>query len=434
MKSNIIENNKNHLQDVIALIEMDLPSVNNLDAYVAKVKSKTDLRITVVNGDGVVIAESDYDKKDMHNHAARYEILEANNKEYSHTVRYSQTLKVDFLYVVKRITYKENIAYVRVSKSLGKLLKNFYSLLFNLGIAFFIVILIAFYISKAMGKKIVYDLEQVTDYLDEISNKNYKAAVKIKYFKEFLEISIVLKNLAKKLNNKDKQKRKYTAKLRLMNKQRDEILSAISHEFKNPIASIMGYAQTLQQDPKVDLRIRDKFLSKIISNAEKISKMLDRLALSVKLENRDLDIHLVDFDLAVLCEDIATNLLSKYKDRKIHVDVQKCIVNADKTMIELVLINLVDNALKYSQDDVTILLENNTLFVKDNGIGIQEEHIDKVTSKFYRVYKNSWDNSMGIGLAMVDYILKAHNTVLNIASKFGKGSSFSFSVKELLKK
>lgn len=102
-------------------------------------------------------------------------------------------------------------------------------------------------------------------------------------------------------------------------------------------------------------------------------------------------------------------------------------------MIELVLINLVDNALKYSDSDVKVVLKEDELYVKDRGIGIKEEHLDKVTSKFYRVKKNSWDNSMGIGLAMVSYILKMHKSKLEINSKFAQGSVFSFSLKEMLK-
>jgi len=103
-------------------------------------------------------------------------------------------------------------------------------------------------------------------------------------------------------------------------------------------------------------------------------------------------------------------------------------------MIELVLINLVDNALKYSDSDVKVVLKEDELYVKDRGIGIKEEHLDKVSSKFYRVKKNSWDNSMGIGLAMVSYILKMHKSKLDISSKFAEGSVFSFSLKEMLKK
>ncbi|MBU0721374.1 HAMP domain-containing histidine kinase [bacterium] len=434
LKSIIIDHNKRHLENAITLMQMTLKDIQDLDTYVQKVKETTGLRVTIINSEGLVIAESNTDKAEMDNHANRYEIMQANKENFSHITRYSNTLKVDFLYVAKKGVYKDKNIYIRLSMSLGQIMSDFYSLWSRLALVFFGIILISFYISKKMSERIVYDIEQITKYLDEISNKNYKAVIKTKYFYEFLQISLMLKNLVKKLSNREKQKRKYTAKLRLMNKQRNDILSAISHEFKNPVASIIGYAQTLEDDPDINPKIRTKFLSKISSNGDKISKMLDRLALSVKLENNDLKIHSNEFDLKTLCEEVVTNLSLKYKDRDINVDAKSTVIIADKTMIELVLVNLIDNALKYSQVDVDVVIDGANVFVKDKGIGIKEEHLDHVSAKFYRVQKNTWDNSMGIGLAMVSYILKAHNTSLKIESELAKGSTFSFSVENLLKK
>jgi len=413
---------------------MELENHENLDEYAHMLNKTTGLRVTMVDNKGVVIAESEVAKENMENHGSRYEIMQANSEEFSHIIRYSDTLFVDFLYVAKKIVVRNEPIYLRLSTSLAKVMEDFYSLWIKLALLFLLILMFAFYASKRMSARVLYDIEQLTNYLDEISNKNYKAIIKTKYFYEFLQISLLLKNLVKKLSNRDKQKRKYTAKLRLVNKQRNDILSAISHEFKNPIASIMGYAQTLEEDPDINPKIRAKFLEKISSNADKISKMLDRLALSVKLENNDLEIRASEFNLKTLAQEVAANLRLKYKEREIHVSIPEQMVKADKTMLELTLINLLDNALKYSQNDVYLSLQNNIVAVKDSGIGIKEEHIDKVTSKFYRVDKNSWDNSMGIGLAMVSYILKAHNSSLLIDSTFAKGSVFSFSIKEMIKK
>jgi len=429
LKTIIIEHNKTHLQNAISIISLDINDVKNLDEYAQKIHSQTKLRVTLVNIDGVVLAESNADKKTMDNHASRYEIMQANSQEYAFITRYSKTVKADFLYVAKKVNFKTSKIYIRLSMSLVQIMEDFYSLWIKLFFVFMGAIIVAGFISKKMSEKVVYDISQITNYLDEISNKNYKAIIKTKYFFEFLQISLLLKNLVKKLAKNDKKKIKNIAKLRLINKQRNDILSALSHEFKNPIASIMGYAQTIQEDKDMPEKIRQKFLAKIISNGGKISQMLDRLALSVKLDNGDLDIKTSSFKLDTLCLEVATNLGSKYKDRYIHVEIDTIYVISDKTMLELVLINLVDNALKYSKDDVKIILQNDKLTVVDQGIGIKTDDLEKVTSKFYRVEKNSWDNSMGIGLAMVTYILKSLNTSLEIKSEFTKGSEFSFSIK-----
>ncbi|MBS4067640.1 MAG: HAMP domain-containing sensor histidine kinase [Sulfurimonas sp.] len=433
LKNIIIEHNKNHLKHAIELMSVELESVKDLDNYVALIHKNTSLRITIVSQDGLVIAESSADKNEMDNHSSRFELMQSNTQKYGDITRYSDTVQTDFLYVAKRVSYKDEQIYVRVSMSLAQIMYDFYSLWMNLFFVFIAIVIIATFVSRTMSQKVVYDIAQITNYLDEVSNKNYKAVIKTRYFYEFLQISLSLKNLVKKLSKNEKKKIKNMAKLRLVNKQRNDILSALSHEFKNPVASIIGYAQTIQEDTDMPQSIRDKFLSKISSNGEKISKMIDRLALSVKLENGDLAINKSEFDIKQLCSEVASNLASKYKNREIIVKVDKRIFLSDKTMLELVLINLVDNALKYSNGDVVIESNEKRISIIDSGIGIKEEHLEKITSKFYRVEKNSWDNSMGLGLAMVEHILKVLDSSLEINSEFGKGSVFSFSTKSMLK-
>ncbi len=433
LKSIIIEDNKIHLQHAIEIMEIELENIHDLDKYASRVREKTLLRVTIVDDEGVVLAESNADKTSMDNHGSRYEIMQANRDTYGSTTRYSKTLNVDFLYVSKKISFDNEKIYIRLSMSLEQIMEEFYLLWQKLFLVFVGIVLVATFVSRQMSSRILYDISQITNYLDEISNKNYRAVVKTKYFYEFLQISLLLKNLVKKLSKNDKKKLKNIAKLRLINKQRNDILSALSHEFKNPIASIIGYAQTIEEDPDMPNKVREKFLGKIISNGDKISRMLDRLAMSVKLDNGDLELKKSEFRLDKLCQEVASNLNSKYKDREIIVDADEVVVFSDKTMMELVLINLVDNALKYSSNDVKIILKENRISVEDSGIGIKEEELDKVTSKFYRVDKNSWDNSMGIGLAMVTYILKSLHSSLEIESEFSKGSTFSFSVSDMLK-
>lgn len=433
LKSTIIEHNKNHLKHAIELIEIELENIADMDAYVAKIHKQTSLRITIITEDGRVLAESNADKTEMDNHALRLEVMQSNSEDYGDVIRYSNTVNADFLYVAKKVAYRDGHIYIRLSMSLVQIMDDFYSLWKKLLFAFLGVLFFAALVSQQMSKRVIYDIRQITNYLDEVSSKNYKAVIKTKYFYEFLQISLMLKNLVKKLNKNEKKKSKHMAKLRLINKQKNDILSAISHEFKNPVAAIIGYSQTIQEDSEMPKNIRDKFLGKITSNGEKISKMLDRLTLSVKLENGDLKVNKSEFELGQLCHEVASNLLLKHKNREIVVSVEPTILFTDKTMLELILINLIDNALKYSKSDVVVALEGQRLLVKDSGIGIKEDELQKVTSKFYRIDKNSWDNSMGLGLAMVTYTLKMLDSSLEIESKFGKGSIFGFGIAKIVK-
>jgi len=433
LKSFVIEENTEQLEHSIALMQMQPYHISDLDRIAANTHAAIEDRVTFVAEDGQVLADSSSDKFTMENHANRFEIMQARRDGLGVDNRYSVTTHVHYLYVAKKILVDDEVIYIRLATPLNTIMSNFYTLWSRLIIIFVIFMVIGLMAAYQMSKRVRYDIDQIVKYLDEISNKNYKAVIKTEYFKEFLHIALNLKDLAKKLATRDKQKRKYTAKLRLVNKQRNDILSAISHELKNPLASIMGYADTLLDDPDVNPKIRVRFLDKILSNARKIAYMIDRLAFSVKLENNDLSIHPTRFDLVELIEDVVLNLSTKYRDREIRFQGEECMVLADKEMLDNVLTNLVDNALKYSEEDVIISLTDSKLMVIDKGIGISEADLDKVASKFYRVHKNTWDNSMGLGLAIVSYILKLHDSSLIIESKVGEGSLFGFSVKKMKK-
>ena len=433
IKNTAVDEHTLHLKDQIALLEMQLDNTKDLDRFAEDIHKKIRLRVTIIDDNGLVVAESNEDKSVMDNHGGRAEIMEAATQEFGSVMRYSDTIGIDFIYVAKKVLYQGKPVFLRLSVSLDKVMADFYALWYRLAIVFTAFIVIGLFIALKISKKIRHDLFQITEYLREISEKNYKAIVKPEYFSEFLYIALTLKNLAKKLNNRDKQKRKYTARLRLINKQRNDVLSAISHEFKNPIASIQGYAETLLDDPNADTKIRQRFLEKIMQNGKKISTMLDRIALSVKLENNDLKTKPSNFDLAELVQEVIMNLGKKYKDRGINFSGESYKISADRTMIETVIINLIDNAMKYSQEDVTVSIMDNKLMVIDKGMGIAEKELDKITSKFYRVQKNTWDNSMGLGLAIVTYVLRLHDSDLSIDSKEGEGSIFSFDLKPMKK-
>lgn len=431
LKSMIIEEGEDRLIQNIELLEPQIKTSGNFDSLARSIADKTHLRVTIVAENGVVIAESYIDKNKMENHSNRIEIMHAMSEPYGATIRYSKTLKTDFVYVAKKISTPNGILYFRLSMSLKSVMNHFYALWIKLFFSFVILVIIALIIAYNISKKARYDILQITQYLDEVSLKNYQAILKPEYFREFLQISILLKHLVKKLHNRERQKRKHTAKLRLINKQQNDVLSAISHEFKNPIAAIMGYAETLHDDLNIDPKIREKFLDKILSNTHRITLMLDRLALSVKLENNNLSIKPTLFELSEICQDSISILQAKYPARTITYNGIMKTVFADKTMIELVVTNLIDNALKYSEEEVTITLTDTLLSVSDKGIGIAPMELDKITSKFYRVQKNRWDNSMGLGLSIVSYILKLHDCELKIESILGVSSTFSFSLETL---
>ncbi|MGB5506525.1 MAG: HAMP domain-containing sensor histidine kinase [Sulfurovum sp.] len=261
--------------------------------------------------------------------------------------------------------------------------------------------------------------------LDKTEEIEYKAHF---FTQEFQDIN---QNLIKVLDSAKKReeiKQRYNAKLKMKNRQRADMISAIAHEFRNPIASIMGYAQTLEEDKEIPPALQEKFLNKIYNNGIKIEALLSRLVLWNKFESGEATLHPSNFDLYVLVQEVKTALEEKYPQREIIIEGSSYVVDADRTLLEVVLKNIIENALKYSKDEVLIKIDAGQISVTDYGFGISSSDISKVTKKFYRSGIHNWDNSMGLGLSIVKNILALHGSSLEIESEEEKGSTFSFHI------
>ncbi|HIC78047.1 MAG TPA: HAMP domain-containing histidine kinase, partial [Sulfurovum sp.] len=218
-------------------------------------------------------------------------------------------------------------------------------------ISFFILsLLIMFYFTYSIVLEIKKELKILEQYLSGIDN-SYEEKRDTNYLtKEFENINVRLIQLLRKIKKRDSKKRKYTAKIKLKNRQRSDMLSAIAHEFRNPIAAIMGYAQTLNDDDEIPPNLRKKFLNKIYNNGDKIEELLSRLLLWNRFESGEQRLQLSKFDIQLLSKDVALNLEERYKTRKIIVSKTPLIIKADKALMEIVLKNLIENALKYSDE------------------------------------------------------------------------------------
>ena len=277
--------------------------------------------------------------------------------------------------------------------------------------------------------RIQKELLVINKYLENVEKVDKIAKDDISLFTyEFEEINQNLIKILKSGKKREAVKQRYNAKLKLKNRQRGDMISAIAHEFRNPIASIMGYAQTLEEDKEIPAPLREKFLGKIYNNGLKIESLLGRLILWNKFESGEATLHPSTFELWVLCEEVKATLEEKYSQREIQIEGIRREIVADRTLIEIVLKNLIENGLKYSTDTVRVLIESNHIFVIDKGLGISPHDIEKVTKKFYRSGTHNWDNSMGLGLSIVKSILTLHHTKLEIESQEEKGSIFTFKI------
>lgn len=425
----------NHKMMLIKMIDFfELQNDDDLEQLVKEVKEKTGIRVTVIGHNGVVLAESDKNKTLMENHSTREEIQKAKMNYIGSSVRYSKSIKTDLLYVAKQKSIDDHLIYIRMAYPLEQIHKKFYDFWAKATLIFAFSLFFAFYIAFRINKNTTQDVNKTKEHLSDLLNKNFEVELHPMHTTEFDTIGLQLQQIAKKLKKREDQKSRYTKKLKILNKKQGDIIAAISHEFKNPIAAIMGYAQTLQEDNEIEFQTRNRFLDKIHNNAYKISNMIDRLSMAVKLDNDDFKPKFSKFSLKLLVEDVKETLLQKHIDKEIFIDIEEVMLYADKAMIENLFINLIDNGLKYSENEVRVYMQERVVFIEDKGVGIASSDLENITKRFFRVGDNAWDNSIGVGLYIVKFILKLHSTDLQIKSIPGEGSLFYFDLSKMIAK
>ena len=421
-----IQQTRDSLLNNIEIISFELERNSNLDILASKVKKSLGLRLTVISQNGEVIAESHKDKSKMDNHKNRDEIIQASIKKYGYKIRHSNTIDKDLLYIAKKYSFKEKKLYIRLSKELNSINEQ----IFSLGIKIFLVLTFFFIAIFIIAFKITRQIEKETlnivNFLTSLTKKKKPTYISSDFSVEFVRITKLLTKVAQILTKKEKQKSKYTSKLQVSNKQKDDIISAISHEFKNPIAVINGYSQTLLDDENLNLKIRQKFLSKIYKNGTKLSNLIDTLRLSIKLDSGQQSTNFSLLKLRSIVEDVSDNLKVQYPKREITINGSSEIsIKADNSLFNVVITNLIENAIKYSEDEVVVNFDEKSLEVVDTGIGISKNNLENITNKFYRVHENSWNNSLGLGLFIVSNVIHLHKFKLAIKSKENEGSTFT---------
>jgi signal transduction histidine kinase len=422
-----IDQTKNALKQNIKLISYNLYQKNNLDKLVQNIKNDLNIRVTIIDQEGTVIAESHEDKNLMDNHKYRTEIIQSQKNDFGYMIRHSETIDRDLIYVVKQYTINNKIFYIRTSKELSAINEQITTLGIDIFIVLFVFLILLFYVTYKINQKVKLEIDLISKFLFDLTKKKKSSYIKSEFSQEFYQITTLLTKISKILIKQDKQKSKYTSKLKASNEQKDNIISAISHEFKNPIAVINGYTQTLIEDPNINKTIQEKFLTKIQKNSIRLNNLIDTLRLSTKLEQKKQILNYKKVNLLNIIQDACESLQPSYKYREIIIEQKEENINisADEILLGVAIINLIENALKYSEEDVTVQFSNKYIKVIDTGIGIKEEDISKITEKFYRVSSNTWNNSLGLGLSIVVNIVNIHKFKLEIQSHENEGSTFT---------
>lgn len=524
--SDILKSNSNISQSYINDLCIDL-------------KQKTNTRYTVIDKDGIVLGDSDESPKIMDNHLYRPEVQSALSGDIGISIRYSNTVKKEMLYLALSDYINKNEIVIRTSLPIESLKKTLFSLTLKIMLSTLIIILIALLILLIIAKKITNPLEKMVinakmfsignfsnkinfsniyeinslaislnkmasqlgdriktitnqknendaillnisegliatnkfhqvikindtanrlfDFKNDIIGKDIRSLIRnidfLKFYNDVLniknnKIELFIDGINKKnifcsgttiLNEKGKYNGNViiindVTKIKVLETIRKEFVANVSHELKTPLTALKGYVETLKETNNEDERLH--FISILDKHTTRMNLIIDDLLElsrleeieSTKLEKKETNILNLINESIQECEISAIN-----KKIKIITKVNKDdIFVLNPRLIQEAIVNLIQNAINYSEQNSTVIIESyilkNKLYisVKDFGIGIEQSQLNHIFKRFYCIDKSHSKalGGTGLGLSIVKHIIKVHNGEITVKSTIKKGSVF----------
>ena len=237
----------------------------------------------------------------------------------------------------------------------------------------------------------------------------------------------------------------YKEEIELLRKNerfRKEFLQNLSHEFKTPIFTIQGYVDTLLEGALNNPDVNKKFLEKTSKSIERLTHLINDLDEISSLERGELTLNKQKFVIQDLVKEVYEALSNIAEQKKIKCSIKKgcespLTVFADKEKIRQVLLNLVENSIKYGKENGSVVAsmyktdEQHILVeITDDGVGISEKHLPRIFERFYRTEEGrSMDvTGSGLGLAICKHIIEAHGQSIHVRSTEDVGSTIGFTL------
>ncbi len=254
---------------------------------------------------------------------------------------------------------------------------------------------------------------------------NFNARINVKVNNEFGELARYMEEMADQLNRSNESRRSF--------------ISNISHDFRSPLTSIKGYIEAMI-DGTIPPEQYDKYLNIVLNETKRLTKLTQGLLDLNNFDSYDLQLDKSNFDI----KDVVTSTINTFErrcqDKGVYLHAiyhtENTVVYADRTKIQQVVYNLVDNAIKFTPGGCHITVQvtekNEKIYVsvKDEGEGIPPESLKKVFDRFYKTdpSRGKDKTGTGLGLAITKEIIKAHGEQITVASKVNQGSEFIFSL------
>ncbi len=274
-------------------------------------------------------------------------------------------------------------------------------------------------------------LNQLSSGIRKFQHGDLSTRIPTKNNDELDSIALVFNDMATTIQNNIEE-------LKGIDSLRRELIGNVSHDLRTPIASIQGYAETLLlKDNDLKAEERKDYLQIIYKSCDKLQRQVNELFELSKLESNQVKLHPEPFSIAELVHDVASKyrIISQKKGISINTIVSKDIpvVEADISLIDRVLQNLIDNALRFCREGDFVNISVSTdlpgkvsVQIADSGAGIDQETLRHIFKRFYSAPGQS--ESTGLGLAIVKKIMDLHHTEIEVKSSEGNGTSFRFAL------
>ncbi|MEZ4358241.1 MAG: ATP-binding protein [Eubacteriales bacterium] len=403
-KTSFYEQAKNNIQSNSKLIALNYNNSNGYDELTTL--GLDNLRLTIISTSGNLIFDSGTDIAQADYSLNATEVKSAINTGSGESIHVSDANGYETYYYAIKLS-DDNILITSIK--LADLYTEYNQAVFTIIIVSLVLILLSGILSILFTKRIVQPIEAMAHNIDEI-DKNIP-------YKELEPFVLSIKNQhLQKIEN---------ARIR------QEFTANVSHELKTPLTSISGYAEMLENGMAKDEDIAD-FASKIHNEAGRLISLIGDI---IKLSELDTPYSNTDFeiiDLFSLVENTVELLSFNAERASVNISAKgsACLVNGKRDMLEELIYNLCDNAIRYNNKDgsVTVSVFKSegcpVLRVKDTGIGIPLELHERIFERFYRVDKSRSKETggTGLGLAIVKHVAIHHNAKIKVVSQVGHGT------------
>ncbi len=417
------------LHNSICLVDELLDYNGDLEAQVeiiSNILPEPKARITIMDIGGTVQADSNTKSPEtMENHLNRDEVQQSLYDTVGYSIRQSDTLNEELLYVAKLSADGKYI--LRMALPLSGLILEMIRVFAILFIAILFVFIFAVLAVNQYMKKITSPLEDISERMQAMKNDSLQVDFPEYQFTEMNIISGTTEKLTTEI-------RGYIQKVKKEKQIREEFFSNASHELKTPITSIKGYAELLDQGFVKDKEMEKDFIRRILTETQNMNELINDILMISRLESEEAVVTFSMIRLNTLVGEIFETLkpLAKVKNVSMHKECQPIVFEGNMKQIRELLLNLIENAVKYNRVDGNVWVtigSNNTevlITIKDDGLGIPKEHQDRIFERFYRVDEGRQKQigGTGLGLSIVKHVVEYYKGTVRLESKEGKGSTF----------